>query len=176
METRVVNYKNYTIATEEGNQRGIFFRNPLQKVDFIVIYGNEADDKVSAYKYMYDIKNPIRRLYEILIGNGNIVKNIAKWADHDNFGGFSANILQFPVYFNREYRKLTAYSCGDDNIQKIESYGYEKEYNICSGACDVERTRFYLKNGKTIKIKKNEYYRFTYEHIVKEVIDTGVIE
>ena len=176
MGNRVVNYKNYTISTEEGCKRGIFFRNPLQKVDFIVMYGNEANDRVSAYKYSNDIKNPIRRLYEILIGNGNIVKNIYKWSESIDFAGFSANILCFPIYLKREYRKLTAHSCGDDNIKTIESYGYEKEFNICSGACHIEKTRIHLKNRKKIKIKRKKYYHFTYEHIIKEIINTGIIK
>lgn len=29
MENRVVNYKGYVISTEEGTEKGLFFRNPL---------------------------------------------------------------------------------------------------------------------------------------------------
>ena len=38
----------------------------------------------------------------------------------------------------------------------------------------IEKTE--MKNGKKIRIKRGEAYHFTYEHIVKEIIDTGVVE
>lgn len=173
METRVVNYKGYVISTEEGKERGLFFRSPLQKVSFDAYYDTPV---LSAWKYLNDIKSPIRRLYEILIGNGNIVRNIKKWSENCDWDGFNGNILCCPIYFKREYRKLIAYSCGDDNIQKIVSYGYESEFNMCSGECDVEKTVIRLKNGKTMRIKRTEQYHFTYEHIVKKIIDTGVVQ
>lgn len=173
METRIVNYKGYVISTEEGKENGLFFRNPFQKVSFDAYYDESV---LSAWKYLKDIKNPIRRLYEILIGNGNIVKNIEKWSKDCDWGGFNANILCFPIYFKREYRKLVAHSCEGGNIQKIASYGYESEFNMCSGECDMEKTVIHLKNGKTIRIKRKEQYHFTYEHIVKEIIDTGAIK
>lgn len=71
MENRVVNYKGYIISTEEGTEKGLFFRNPLQEVSFDAYYDKP---KMSAWKYLHDIKNPFRRVFEILIGNGNIVK------------------------------------------------------------------------------------------------------
>ncbi len=169
MENRTVNYKEYVINTEEGKEKGLFFRNPLQKVGFDGYYD---DSMFSAWKYKKDIKNPIRRLYEILIGNGKIVKNIDEWAENSDFGGFTGNILCFPIYFKRKYRKLVAYSCGNGNIQKIVSYGFESEFNECGGDCDIEKTDILLKNGKHIRIKRKEQYHYTYEHIIKEIIDT----
>lgn len=171
MENQVVNYKGYVISTENGMEKGLFFRNPLQKVYFDAYYNESV---LSAWKYLNDIKNPIRRLYEILIGNGNIVKNIKKWSERCDWGGFNGNILCSPIYFHREYRKLVAHSCEDDNIQKIISYGYESEFNMCSGGCDVEKTIIHLKNRKNIRIKRKNQYHFTYAHIVKEIIDTGM--
>lgn len=173
MENRVVNYKGYVISTEEGKEKGLFFRNPLQKVSFDAYYD---DPILSAWKYIKDIENPIRRLYEILIGNGNIVRNIKEWSENCDWGGFNANIICFPIYFKREYRKLVAHSCESDNIQKIVSYGYESEFNMCAGECDMEKTVIHLKNGKNIRIKRKEQYHFTYEHIIKKIIDTGIIK
>lgn len=173
MKNSVVKYKGYVITTEEGEEKGIFFRNPLQKAFFDAYYD---DPVLSAWKYLNDIKNPIKRLYEILIGNGNIVKNIKSWSEDIDWGGFSAHILCFPIYFKREYRKLIAHCCDSDNIIKIESYGYESEFNICSGDCHVEKTVIHLNNGKSIRIKRKEQYYFTYSHIVKEIIDTGNIQ
>lgn len=172
MENKVVNYKGYVISTKEGTENGLFFRNLLQKVNFDAYYD---DPKMSAWKYLHDIKNPFRRLFEILIGNGNIVKNIKEWSNDVDWGGFTGNILCCPIYFKRKYRQLNAVSSGDDNIQEINSYGYEGEFEICAGYCDMEKTVIKMKNGKKIKIKRGESYHFTYEHVVKEIIDTGVV-
>lgn len=130
---------------------------------------------MSAWKYLHDIKNPFRRAFEILIGNGNIVKNIKEWSNDADWGGFTGNILCFPIYFQKEYRRLKAVSSGSDDIQEINSYGYEGEFEICAGHCDMEKTVITMKNGKKIKIKRGESYYFTYEHVVKEIIDTGVV-
>lgn len=173
MKNRVINYKGYVISTEEGTERGIFFRNPLQKVEFDAY----CDEPIlSAWKYLDDIKNPIRRIYEILIGNSEVVRNVNKWSKDMNWAGFSANIICFPIYFKREYRKLRAVSGNKTNIQEIVSYGYESEFNMCGGHCDVEYTTMKLRNGKVMKFKRNEQYHFTYEHKVKEIIDTGSIK
>ena len=74
MENRIVNYNGYVISTEESIEKGIFFRNPIQKVFFDAYYMDES--KISAWKYLHDIKKTIRKLYEILIGNKNIIKII----------------------------------------------------------------------------------------------------
>ena len=170
METQVTIYKGYVISTEEGVEKGIFFRSPIQKVDFDAYYGTT---KFSASKFANKIKNPIRKLYEILIGNGNSVKFINDWLNDIDFGGFKGNILTFPVYFKRKYRKLIAQTSNDEVIEKIESYGYESEYNICSGACFVERTKIHFKSGKVTHIKRTGYYKYTYTHIAKDIIDNN---
>ena len=71
-------YGAYAITAEQGTQKGIFFRNPIQKVPFDAYYANNPES--SAWTYRKKIKNPIKRLYEILIGNGDIVRNIDRWA------------------------------------------------------------------------------------------------
>lgn len=172
MKNRVINYKGYVISTEEGTEKGLFFRKPLQKVSFDAYYD---EPKMSAWKYLHDIKNPFRRFFEILIGNGNIIKNIKEWSNDADWGGFTGNILCCPIYYEREYRRLNAVSSGDYNIQEINSYGYEGEFEICAGHCDMEKTVIKMKNGKKIKIKRGESYHFTYEHLVKNIIDTGVV-
>lgn len=94
---------------------------------------------MSAWEYLHDIKNPFRRLFEIIIGNENIVKNIKEWSKDADWGGFTGNILSCPIYFKREYRRLNAVSSEDDNIQEINSYGYESEFEICNGHCNMEK-------------------------------------
>lgn len=172
MENRISNYKNYIIITEEGTERGIFFRSPIQKVDYDTYY----EEGFSAWSYKEEVKNPLRKIYEILIGNKNVIDNIEKWSKYGDWAGFSANILCFPIYFKREYRKLKAISNNDtDNITEINSYGYENEFNYCGGNCEIERTSVKLRSGKTIKIKRREQYNFTYTHIIKDIIDNGRI-
>lgn len=172
METNVINHKDYVITTTEGLEHGLFFRSPIQNVFFDGYYDNT---KFSAYKYMDKIQNPFRRFYEILIGNKSVVKNINDWSNEIGWGGVCANILCFPIYFKREYRSLTAISTNaNDNIQFIKSYGYESEFNYCSGDCVREKTVMILKNKKCIKFNKKEQYHFTYSHIIKRVIDDGI--
>ena len=173
METSVTNYRDYVITTKSGVERGIFFRSPIQSVGYD---GYSWQSKFSPWNYMEAIKNPIRRLYEILIGNGNIVKNIKNWAREPNFGGFRGNIICFPIYFKRDYRSLLAESTGTGNIKKIKSYGYESEYCTCGGECKVEKTKVWLKNGKVIHLRENELFHYTYLHIVKDIIDSGEIK
>jgi hypothetical protein len=161
-------YKGYVIITDEKTEKGIFFRSPIQKAAFDD-YGNHHRN---VWKYANSIKNPLRRFYEILIGNGKIVKNINKWVDELDFGGFRGNILCSPIYFKRECRKLTAISCGNHDIREIKSYGYESEFNNCDGACHMERTTIRMKHGRTVRCRGKEHFRYTYKHIVEEIIDS----
>ena len=175
MEGTVYEYKNYTIDTEEGEQKGIFFRNPLQKI-YYEAYCNVPDPKMSAWVYLEAIaKNPIRRFYERIIGNGQVIKNIREWAEHDNWAGFKAYRLFSPIYFTRQYRKLTAQSDVDNFILAVESYGYEPPFNITSGTCHIEKAVIRLRDGKRVKITRKGNYHFTYAHVVTEMIDTQIV-
>ena len=89
-----------------------------------------------------------------------------------NWAGFSANILCFPIYFRREYRALTALSQdADENIQAVHSWGYESEFENCSGGCAKEITLFKMRNGKTMREVKKKNYYYTYSHIIENLID-----
>jgi len=173
-ETNVKNYKSYVIHTEDGVHAGLFFRNPIQKIDFDA-YG-EAEEKCNAWSYLNKINNnPLKRLLEIIIGNKDIINHINEWSNDCDWGGFSANIIVSPVYFKRSFRKLEAYAQENENIKSIKSYGFEKPYNFCGGSCDYEHTVIKLRNGKTIRIVKRDSYNYTYAHIVEKIIDTGEI-
>lgn len=171
-ETHVANHNSYVITTNEGTEKGLFFRSPIQKVTFDAYYDRP---RFSAWKYLDQIKNPIKRIYEYLLGNRRIVKNINKWPEDWNWGGFNANILCSPIYFKREYRTLSVSSTDPNtNIQSIESYGYESEFNFCAGDCKLEKTIITLKTGKRLKFKKTEQYHFTYKHIIERILDDGL--
>lgn len=170
METRIENHNSYVIHTEEGVEHGLFFRNPIQKVDYITYC---EDKPQSAWVFLDRLKSSCRRLFERLIGNGEIVKHGKEWADQCDFAGFYANKLCCPIYFKRSYRSLVAFSQDpDDNIQKVKSRGYESEYETCAGGCVIERTTIRLKNGKRIKSVSRQSYRYTYRHIVEKMLDT----
>lgn len=174
MSKSVSMHKGYFFFTlEHGKEKGIFFRSPIQKIEF-VDYGY---DKYNPYKYLSAIKNPIKRFYEILIGNGNTVKNLDSWVEDENFAGFEGNILCSPIYFSRFYKRLKVESVANKNsyIRKMVSYGYESEFETVSGGCKIEKTTFLLNNGKKVKFKKRGRYYFTYNHIVREIIDSGII-
>jgi len=170
---------NIVIYTNEIKKRGIFFRSPIQKVsfheDFDDTYPFEVYHYIDSYK-----KSVFRRFYERLIGNGKIIKNGEKWSKEENFYGFSANILVFPIYFWRKERILEAVSYDDTLIKKVKSHGYESRYNDCSGACTIEKTTVYLKDGlrkgKKIHICKKGEYHFTYSHITEKIFETNEIE
>lgn len=170
METKVVNYKDYVINTESGVESGIFFRSPIQRIEYDAY---DYDCEQSAWRYLHLLENPIRKLFEIALGNLCVVKHIEKWADECDWGGVTVNKLCIPIYFKREYRKLHAISQGDNNIKEIFSYGYESPFELCAGGCDKELTKIIFKSGKSIKIKKVSSYNYTYEHIIKEIIDSG---
>lgn len=166
-------YKDYIITVIDGIEKGIFFRSPIQSVHFDAI--GWGDELFNAQSYQRAIKNPLRRAYEFIIGNGKILENIEEWAKDDRWGGFYGNILCFPIYFKRKYCKLEAKALDGGDIKKVVSYGYESEFNVCAGNCHKETTTITLKNGEQVKIKRKGVYKFTYLHVIKDIIDTGKI-
>lgn len=176
-EIDIRRHKNFMVSTESYTQTGVFFRFPIQKVSFDGYYGGS---KFDCYKYLESLKNPVRRVFEILIGNKRVVEHGNEWADEDGFAGFSANILCSPVYFKRECRKLEAVRVSCDgslspSIESIKSWGYEGEFNGVSGRCELEKTVVTLNNGKKFKFKKTDQYHFTYYHIVQKVLNSDLI-
>ena len=171
---RSITYNDYLITEEQGTQFGIFFRSPIKKIYFNAYYCNNPT--ISAYVYKDRLKKSIHRLYEIIIGNKDIVDNIEEWSQNNNWAGFYANTLISPIYFSRNYRRLKTVSSNPNNtIRKVVSYGYEGPYNYCFGACHIERTRIILKNGKRIRLKVKDRFRYTYTHIIEEMISSSNI-
>lgn len=168
MENCTINYKSYTIHTQTLNKRGLFFRNPRQKIYYDVWY-----DAKNMGKYLDKIKNPFRRLYETLLGNKEAVRNLEKWMNELDFGGCIIYAIRCPIYFKRCTRTLTAIDTSNRyNISKIQSSGYESEFNYCAGDCEVERTKIKLKSGKTMRIVNKGKFHYTYRHIVDQIIDS----
>ena len=175
MKTHVTSYKNYIINTEEGTEKGIFFRSPIQSA-FIDFYHDHEYNEKYTKDYFEKIKNPIRKIYEILIGNRNVIKNTDVLMNSLNICGCCVKVLCSPIYFKRDYRKLIAEPVDYDGIMSIISYGYESEFTYCAGDCVIEKTKIKLKNGKTLKIKTHDQYHYTYAHIVKDIIDSGKVQ
>lgn len=167
------NYKNYVIQMREGTQRGLFFRSPIQKVAYDAYYGSDSPNGFCSWSFLNRLKKSLGfRLFQRLLGNSHVVDNIESWSEGMDWAGFSANILCFPIHFKREFRALTAQSQNaDDNIQSVHSWGYESEFENCSGGCAKEITLFKMRNGKTIREVKKENYCYTYSHIIENLID-----
>ena len=151
-----------------GKEKGIFFRNPIQKVYFDM--DGEYNDKFSVGNYIKWLKNPVFKKIQYLIGNGSIVDNIKSWTDDYDFAGFNANIICSPIYFSRHFRSLKMKSRKDTEIKGIISKGYESPYETVSGGCDKEETSIIFKNGKICKITEYEQYKYTYVHISEKLI------
>lgn len=170
MGNNIKNVGSYTIVTTQGVEKGIFWRSSIQEVTFTT---EPLDMGLSAYNFITQNKNILKRFFQVLIGNKYIVKHAQEWEENDDgsWAGFSANIICFPIYFKRKFRKLRAYSSNRlDNIQSIVSCGYESKWESCSGHCKIERTKITLNNGRVIKSRCYGSYQNTYTHIVERVI------
>lgn len=172
-ETYITNHKDYTITTSDILKKGIFFRNPVQPITKDTY---AEDEFYSAWAYLNKLRgSKVFRIVNILLGNKRVVDNIEEWSKHDNWGGCTVNILASPIYFSRQERTLTAICLNPDcNIQKIESHGYESQYNIINGNCDIEKTTITLKNGKKLHMTRHDTYHFTYEYTISNGIDKGI--
>ena len=172
--TDFYNYNNYTIFQKDGEKRGIFFRNPLQKIYFTMDYDKTLEKREKFFhcnKYLERINNPIIRFWERIKGNGNVVKNLHKWMEDCSFYGFSAKMIVSPIYFHRKFRSLLCVNVNDNgNIKQIYSYGYEIGFEVAQGDCYKEITNVLLTNGKKVKIKTRGSYHYTYEHIIEEIL------
>lgn len=168
------NIGTYTVISEKYTAHGIFFRSPIQKVFRDAYYvglvkGNPR--VINAYKYRDAVKKPIRRFYEVLLGNWKVVRNIEKWSQDIEFGGVTTKMLCSPIYFKREERRLVAIdTSGQQNISEIRSRGYESEFETCSGNCEKEWTIIKLKNGKKIRKVCRDSYFYTYYTKIKNLI------
>lgn len=183
-EANVTGYKDFSIYYKSYNRHGIFFRSPIQLAHFSIGYPYLSKRKeFSVWDYAEKIKNPFRRFFEILIGNKNIVDNLPTWIEEYDSGkndengewvGFSANILCSPIYFYRQERMLEAVNVNPESTNRIisiKSHGYESEFNQVTGNCVVEVTKIEWRSGKKDKTKKWNSYKYTYPHIIEDLID-----
>lgn len=164
--------KNYSMFYDEGSEYGIFLRSPIQK-KYFEIYSCNLNDDIDRYVYSVQ-RNPLRRLWEKIIGNSKLIKDIGKWIN-DDLPGFEVKVLTSPIYFKREYQALlvTLNNPKDKiNIFSVDSYGYHNDkYISYSGECDKEVTKISYKDGTVNKsIRRHEDYRFTYPHIVEKML------
>lgn len=172
----VTNHNDYTIITRDYKEYGIFFRSPIQKV----YYDTYSDSPLSAYRFANRVvKSTIYALYQTLIGNGKVLKQLPDMVDRVDWAGFEANKLCFPIYFSRNCRSLKCILNDPkgmkNNILNISSYGFQDQWETTSGGCKVEKTRIKLKSGETIRRKRFNSYYYTFAHVIKELIDTGTM-
>ena len=171
IEQRVVNEHGFVFETTETEHKGIFFRSPIQMIDFENDYF--SDNPRSAGELNHKLKNnALYRWFNILMGNKNIVKNLNKWIDEMDFAGVNKRCLVLPIYFKRLERSLKAtnVSNSESDINEVISKGFESPYEIVAGCCKIERTKFTYKNGKSSKVNHKEQYHYTYQHVIEEEI------
>lgn len=174
----VTNHNAYTIITRDYREYGIFFRSPIQKVHYNTYCNNHP---LSAYEFANRVvKSTIYAIYQTLIGNGKVLKQLPDMVDRLDWAGFEANKLCFPIYFSRNCRSLKCILNDperiENNILSVSSYGFEDRWETVNGGCKVERTKIKLKSGKTIRRKKFNSYHYTFAHVIKELITTGNIK
>lgn len=160
--------ESYESIEMRGTEKGIFLRQPLKKIEFQEMWDSES--KQDIYTYSKKIQNPVRRLYEICIGNGTIVKELNEWMKDCDFAGFTGNIICCPIYFKREFRELHLKSNTDSMIKEIISKGYENEFELCSGGCEKEKTLIKFTNKRQSRFTTKEHYHYTYSHICEELL------
>lgn len=168
VETKKTEY--YESIEMRGAEKGIFLRSPLKKIEFCDGFDWEDKSKQDVYTYSNKIQNPVRRLYEICIGNGTIVKELNEWMKDCDFAGFTGNIICCPIYFKREFRELHLKSNTDSMIKEIISKGYENEFELCNGGCEKEKTLIKFNNKRKSKFTTKEHYQYTYSHICEELL------
>lgn len=165
--------EGFIITTNTGVARGLFFRLPVQTLD--LEYWIKG--KRSLTRYTEVIKNPTRRIFEILIGNGSVIKNINKWEEEQDFGGVRIRTLCLPFYFKRNFRQLKAISTNKNSaIERIISYGYDDEFVYVSGECIKEKTKIIPRSGKIWNVVRKDTYQYTYRNMVKQILKAGAFE
>lgn len=170
VKVTTTNTESYESIHMEGTEKGIFLRNPLKKISFQDGFDWEDDSAQNVYTYARKIKNPVRRMYEICIGNGTIVKELNEWMNDYDFAGFTGNILCSPIYFKRKFRQLHLKSNTDSLVKEIVSKGYENEFELCSGGCEKEKTQIKFRDKKKSSFITKDSYCYTYSHICEELI------
>ena len=167
-------YDDYLMVCEEGTEVGIFFRSPIQVatfMDYITLEGSGFD----IGRYINEIKNPIRRVFETLLGNKDVVNTLLH--DDDIADVYKINVLCSPLYFRRRYRKLECNARTDSckgTIGSIRSYGYDTKFEAwCAGVTHSEKTHIRFKHNLVKKTKiriKKKSYRYTYKHVIEDVM------
>ena len=160
-------HQDYIIHTKAGMEKGIFFRNPIQKV----LFDSYSDNPLfSAWNYLTKTNSIVFRVLQSLLGNNEILKTIGIDSKDFDWGGFRANIICFPIYFKRNARALNATARNIDSvIQEISSHGYESEFENCAGACAVEKTIFITKTGYSFRETNYGSYQYTYPSKIHEL-------
>lgn len=171
-------YKGFAISTSEGQQKGIFFRRPILAISVGVYDGNPCGVTIESFIRSVKKNKFNSFIQRSILKNGNVIDHLNEWMEDMSFAGVKINIFCSPIYFKRDFRKLSAVYVGEEDtlIDKIDSFGYESEFNNCSGKCDTEHTIIHFKSGKSIKEKRNGEYHFTYRHIIKDMIDEQYVK
>lgn len=148
--------KFVVIGGDDTKIKGIFFRSPIQSVD----YDWYGDFHSPMYPQGF---NKILNLFRI--------KRAKKHAETENACGFRFLEWCSPIYFTRNVREMLTIPAS--SILKIHSKGYEPYKNGCAGACVEEVTTItYIVGTKVEKITivSPERYNFAYRHVLAKMV------
>jgi hypothetical protein len=140
----------FTTIENKSEVKGIFFQNPLQKLE-INFYGPYTKGE--------------RKLTFI---DRFINRKRIKQAEKEDWDSIVVKVLTLPIYFTRYQRKSIYKFNKHITLDKIISYGWEPYDNSCGGAAEKEITKFYFKDGTTLKVVNKEEFKYTYRHIIEE--------
>jgi predicted house-cleaning noncanonical NTP pyrophosphatase (MazG superfamily) len=163
--------------SEQGVKRGFFYQGFLYKLAHELPWGWGAEEHYFTTWY----ERAKKWVFPLLI-NLDVVKAYKECErkyntpnDHERLpDGLMVRIFRNPFTTTRTFRKMKAIFPQNHPIDFIESFGYEDNWEECSGHCVKEITKIHFKNGRTDKIVKYKSYHYIYEHIIQEEFCNGM--
>lgn len=158
--------KGMSIVTNHNfYKKGLFLRNPIQKIQYdVMTYDNDVNN---AYQWIDTAK---KKVIPYLL-NWNKFKKISNFIHLENAGCIYVNELRNPLYFERKGRELKCIITDETHpVYEVYSWGYEWEWESCSGYCVKEMTIITFRDGRKHHTTNYGKYKWTYEHIVMDFI------
>lgn len=152
----------------EGIEKGVYFRFPLQKVYKESFSFNDENECVSGWR-----NRAIKQVIPFLL-NIRMWFKCKEWLEEDDFAGIRVKELCSPIYFIRKVRTATHKILNHPFITEINVYGYEPYKNYCAGAAEREVTIIKFKDNSKNRVVKYEKFHYVYAHVVEQELKQGL--